>query len=659
VEQILHGNSNSNKVSAASLLLTLGIIYGDIGTSPLYVMKAIMGELPIQENLVLGALSCIFWTLTLQTTLKYVILTLQADNNGEGGIFSLYSLVKKLNKKWLVLPAIIGGSALLADGIITPPISVASAIEGLRLYNPEINTIAIVITILFFLFFIQQFGTHLIGKFFGPSMLVWFVMIGTLGFLQIINNVSVFKAINPYYALLLLQQHHEGFYVLGFVFLCTTGAEALYSDLGHCGVKNVRLSWGFVKLTLLLNYFGQGAYLIGIKGQTLPKISPDSSTLLNPFFAMMPEWFIPIGIGVATLAAVIASQALISGSFTLISEAIRLNLWPRIRIAYPSIHKGQMYIPAINWLMFIGCVGIVLYFQESANMEAAYGLAIVLCMLMTTTLLIYFMHLKKFSILSIVIISLVFYSLEISFFIANVSKFSEGGFVTLTISIVLASIMVIWYQAKKITKNYTEFVSVANYKNIISDLSKDTSLTKYASHLVYLTTSVNQNTIENRIIQSILFKRPKRADVYWLLHVNVTNNPFDKNYTVTTIQENSFYRIDFYLGFKVPQKVDLFYRNVVQNMVDENQISIISKYPSLEKHKITADFKFVVQEKYLSTSSNIRWHEKIVLDSYYFIKKWVINEEKIFGLDSASVKTEKFPITIRPITNVNLKKINS
>ena len=457
MEHMFHGNSATNRVTVASLLLTLGIIYGDIGTSPLYVMKAIIGKTPIQETIVLGALSCIFWTITLQTTLKYVIITLRADNNGEGGIFSLFTLVKKLKKKWLILPAIIGGSALLADGIITPPISVSSAIEGLRLYNPEINTLAIVIVILFFLFFIQQFGTQFIGKFFGPAMLLWFSMIGILGSMHLFGNLEVLKALNPMYALELIKQHHEGFYVLGFVFLCTTGAEALYSDLGHCGIKNIRISWGFVKLMLLLNYFGQGAYLLSHTGQILPKITPNSQDLLNPFFAIMPTWFVPIGIGVATLAAVIASQALISGSFTLIAEAIRLNLWPRIKISYPSIHKGQLYIPSINWLMFIGCVGIVLYFRESANMEAAYGLAIVLCMLMTTTLLVYFMLLKRYNKLFILLISLVFYSIEISFFIANISKFTEGGFVTLTLAMLLASIMVIWYQAKKSQKTIQNF----------------------------------------------------------------------------------------------------------------------------------------------------------------------------------------------------------
>ena len=364
-----------SKLTTGGLLISLGIIYGDIGTSPLYVMKAILGDYVISRDIVLGGISCIFWTLTLQTTLKYVIITLNADNHGEGGIFALFALVKKTKIKWLIIPAIIGGSALLADGIITPPISVSSAIEGLRLFNPKINTVPIVIGILIGLFTIQQFGSKIVGKFFSPIMLVWFTMLGVLGFLQIMTDASVFTAINPYYGYKLLQVHPEGYFVLGAVFLCTTGAEALYSDMGHCGRKNIRISWIFVKLMLLLNYFGQGAYLINHEGKTLSEIG---GNVKNPFYLIMADWFMPVGIVIATMAAVIASQALISGSFTLINEAMRLNFWPKVKIKYPTELKGQLYIPSINWLLLLGCIGIVLYFEESGNMEHAYGLAIVL-----------------------------------------------------------------------------------------------------------------------------------------------------------------------------------------------------------------------------------------------------------------------------------------
>ncbi|RZK24651.1 MAG: potassium transporter Kup, partial [Flavobacterium sp.] len=434
-----------SQLSLGGLLITLGIIYGDIGTSPLYVMKAIIGDGIINADILLGGVSCVFWTLTLQTTVKYVLITLNADNNGEGGIFSLYTLVRRTKVKWLIIPAVIGGGALLADGIITPPISVSSAIEGLRTFYPTINTIPIVISILFVLFFIQQFGTNFLGKFFGPMMLIWFGMLGILGGIQIYHNIDVFKAINPYYAYHLLSIHPEGFFVLGAVFLCTTGAEALYSDMGHCGRKNIRVSWIFVKSMLLINYFGQAAYLIPFEGQTLQQLGGANG---NPFYLIMDDWFQPFGIVIATLAAVIASQALISGSFTLINEAMRLNFWPKVTIKYPTDLKGQMYIPSINWLLFLGCVVIVLHFEESSNMEAAYGLAIVLCMIMTTTLLNYYMITKRIKWYFITPIIAIYGTIELSFLTANMKKFSHGGYVTIIIAILLITIMFIWFRAK-------------------------------------------------------------------------------------------------------------------------------------------------------------------------------------------------------------------
>ena len=437
--QNLHG-----KLSAAGLLVTLGIIYGDIGTSPLYVMKAIIGDSPISQDLILGGLSCIFWTLTLQTTLKYVILALGADNHGEGGIFALYALVKRTKIQWLIVPAIIGGSALLADGIITPPVSVSSAVEGLRNFNPDIPTIPIVISILFVLFTIQQFGSKLVGKFFAPMMLIWFTMLGVLGVIQMTQNLNVFKALNPYYAYHLLTSDisDQGFFILGAVFLCTTGAEALYSDMGHCGRKNIRVSWMFVKTTLILNYFGQGAYLLSHEGLTLMDLGSSNP---NPFYLIMAKWFQPIGIVVATLAAVIASQALISGSFTLINEAMRLNFWPKVRIKFPTDQKGQLYIPSINWLLFLGCVGIVLYFKESSNMEHAYGLAIILCMIMTTILLNYYLIMKRVKWYFIAPLIITYLAIEFSFLAANIVKFMDGGFVTLFIALLLIGIMSTWY----------------------------------------------------------------------------------------------------------------------------------------------------------------------------------------------------------------------
>jgi KUP system potassium uptake protein len=649
-----HHHDLHSKLSLGGLLITLGIIYGDIGTSPLYVMKAILGLNAITSDIVLGGISCIFWTLTLQTTLKYVLITLSADNNGEGGIFALYALVKRTKVKWLIVPAIIGGSALLADGIITPPISVSSAVEGIRTYYPDINTIPIVIGILFILFTIQQFGTKLVGKFFAPMMLLWFGMLGILGAIQVFNNIEVLKAINPYYAIQLLTIHPEGFYVLGFVFLCTTGAEALYSDMGHCGRKNIRISWIFVKTTLVLNYFGQAAYLLKHEGSTLQSLGGKNG---NPFYLIMESWFLPFGIVIATLAAVIASQALISGSFTLINEAMRLNFWPKVRIKYPTELKGQLYIPSINWLLFAGCIMIVLHFEESSNMEAAYGLAIILCMIMTTILLNFYMILKRVSWMIIAPLIAVYLVIEISFLIANLNKFTHGGYVTLFIALMLIGIMTIWYFAKKISKNYTKFVKIDSYKKVLTELSADFSIPKYATHLVYMTNASRTDEIEEKVMYSILQKRPKRADLYWFVHVNILSEPYKTEYKVTEIIKDDLFRIDFNLGFREPTKINLMFKEVLKDMVQNGEVDVTSRYESLNKNNILGDFKFVLSEKFLSNDSDLLWHEKLVMNAYFLIKKFSLSEEKAFGLDSSSVKIEKFPMVLHPPEKIHLNRV--
>ena len=649
-----HHHDLHSKLSLGGLLVTLGIIFGDIGTSPLYVMSSILGKHAIDPQVVLGGISAIFWTLTLQTTLKYVLITLSADNSGEGGIFALYALVKKTKVKWLIVPAIIGGSALLADGIITPPISVSSAVEGVRIYYPDLNTVPIVIGILVFLFTIQQFGSKLVGKFFAPMMLIWFGMLAVLGLIQITKNVDVLSAVNPYYAYHLLNIHPEGFYVLGFVFLCTTGAEALYSDMGHCGRKNIRISWIFVKVSLLLNYFGQGAYLMQHQGSTLHDINPNNS---NPFYLIMADWFQPYGIVIATLAAVIASQALISGSFTLINEAMRLNFWPKVKIKYPPDQKGQIYIPSINWLLLAGCIGIVLYFKKSSNMEAAYGLAIVLCMIMTTILLTYFMIMKRVGLYFILPLILVYLVIEFSFLIACLDKFPHGGYVTIIIALALIIVMSIWYMAKKISKNYTKIVKIESYKKVLAELSVDLSIPKYATHLVYMTNANRVDEIEEKVMYSILQKRPKRADLYWFVHVNVTNEPYKKEYKVTEIIKDDLFRIDFNLGFREPTKINLMFKEVLKDMVSKGEVDITSRYESLSKNNIIGDFKFVLSEKYLSNDSFILYYEKIVMNTYFFLKKFSLSEEKAFGLDSGSVKVEKFPMVLHAPEKIELERI--
>jgi KUP system potassium uptake protein len=645
-----------SKLTIGGLLVTLGIIYGDIGTSPLYVMKAIIGDYAINKDIVIGGISCIFWTLTLQTTLKYVIITLSADNHGEGGIFALYALVKRTKIKWLIVPAIIGGSALLADGIITPPISVSSAVEGLKIFKPNINTIPIVIAILVVLFTIQQFGTKLVGKFFAPMMLVWFTMLGVLGVLQIMNDVSVFNALNPYHAIELLKIHPEGFFVLGAVFLCTTGAEALYSDMGHCGRKNIRISWIFVKTMLLLNYFGQGAYLITHQGKTLKELGGEAA---NPFYLIMADWFQPFGIVIATLAAVIASQALISGSFTLINEAMRLHFWPKVRIKYPTELKGQLYIPSINWLLLLGCIGIVLYFKESGAMEHAYGLAIILCMIMTTILLNYYLIMKRIKLYFIIPLITIYLVIEFSFLYANIVKFFHGGFVTLLVASGLIGLMATWFLAKKISKNYTKIVRIEDYKKVLAELSVDLSIPKYATHLVYMTNANRSDEIEQKVMYSILQKRPKRADIYWFVHVNILSEPYRKEYRVTEIVQDDIYRVDFYLGFREPTKINLMFKQVIKDMVQNGEVDITSRYESLNKNNIIGDFKFVLSEKFLSNDSDLTFFEKIVMNTYFTFKKFSLSEEKGFGLDSSSVKIEQFPMVLHPPEIIDMKRIEN
>lgn len=646
------GSHHTQKLSFAGLLVTLGIIYGDIGTSPLYVLKAIMGDSPISDTLVLGGLSCIFWTLTLQTTLKYIMLTLRADNNGEGGIFSLYALVRRKQKiLWIpaIIPAIIGGATLLADGIITPPISVASAIEGLRIFNQDISTVPIVIGIITGLFIIQQFGTKAVGKTFGPMMMVWFLMLAVLGINGIMSDISVLSAINPIHAFDLLTNEPGGFWLLGAVFLCTTGAEALYSDLGHCGRENIRASWVFVKTCLLLNYFGQGAWLLAHRGEVL-----DGQ---NPFFTLMPEWFLIIGIIVATSAAIIASQALITGSYTLINEAMKMDLWPKTQVHYPTEQRGQMYIPALNWMLLGGCIFIVLYFRESSRMEAAYGLAITLTMLMTTILLAKWLVFKRWPMIAVVTLLLFYLSLETSFLIANLLKFHHGGYVSIFIAGVIGMVMLVWYQSRIMKNKLAEYVPIQQYLDTLKQLSEDKQVPKYATHLVYLTSSRKTQDIDTKIIYSIIQKQPKRADVYWFIHVEVTEHPYTMNYKVTHLAKNDVIRIDFYLGFRVPQHINVLYRMVVQDLVKNGEVDITSRYESLKSNSITGDFRFVVLEKYFASEYSFGLWERLILKSYFFLKKISLSEERGFGLDTSSVTVEKVPLTVSSREHYNLNRI--
>lgn len=644
-------NKDLQKLTAAGLLISLGIIYGDIGTSPLYVFKAIVGEgHAITESVVLGGVSCIFWTLTLQTTIKYVIITLQADNKGEGGIFSLFSLVRR-RAKWLIVPAVVGGCALLADGIITPPITISSAIEGLHTIYPNLPTMSVVIAIIAGLFFIQQFGTSLVGKAFGPIMFIWFTMMGVLGIGFIIQMPSILKALNPYYAFHLLTTNPAAFTILGAVFLCTTGAEALYSDLGHCGRSNIRVSWIYVKTCLILNYLGQAVWLLQHNGQKL------DLNRYNPFYQIMPEWFLIFGIGIATVAAVIASQALISGSYTLISEAVRLNLWPKVKINYPSEQKGQLYVPSINWIMCLGCIGVVLLFKHSADMEAAYGLSITVAMLMTTILVSKFLKRRKVPSYLINLFLAVYLLVEGTFLYGNLGKFVDGGWFTLGIGLLLFGVMWSWHTARRIRNRYVKFVEIEDYYEVLNELSEDETVPKYASQLVYLTSANFNSEIESKIIYSILQKQPKRADVYWLVHVDVMDEPYTRDYEVDFLVPNKLIRIDFKLGFRVEQQINLLFRKVVEDLVKKGEVDIVSKYKSLNQRKIVGDFRFVVIEKVLSRSHSLSFYERFIMAVHTQLKKMSISEERGFGLDLSFVTVEKVPLMLADPETVVINRV--
>ncbi|MEA5100514.1 MAG: KUP/HAK/KT family potassium transporter [Bacteroidales bacterium] len=624
-------------LSVVGLIVTLGIVYGDLGTSPLYTMQAIMRTLDFTsynfQSFVIGGLSALFWTLTLQTTIKYVFITLKANNKGEGGIFLLFTLIRNKHK-WIYFPAIIGACALLGDGVITPAMTVTSAVEGVVKFFPDLNVVLVVVTIISILFFAQQFGTYKLGKYFGPIMFIWFSLLLILGIFSLSNYPTILKALNPIYAIQLIIHYPSSLAFLGAVFLVTTGAEALYSDLGHCGIKNIRISWIFVKLSLILNYFGQGAWLISHESTW--------NSSINPFFAIMPNWLLPYGVIIATLAAIIASQALISGSYTIVSEAISLNFFPKIKIKYPTNVKGQMYIPFVNKTLWILCIVVVLFFQSSAKMEAAYGLAITIAMLMTSLLLMYYLKSKRgktFAIIS----GIIFISIEITFLVANLTKFTDGGWVSLVIMLVFISIMFTWHRGSNIESLFVKYLSIDRFKDLFVAISKDESIPKYSTNLVYLTKSNSPTRLEHLIFYSILINRVKRADTYWFLHVNNTDDPKQLTYEVYEIVPNKVIRIDLNIGFKVEPKINMYFREITSKLIKENRIDMRSHYQSLKDFNVLSDIRFIVINQIKNNDYDFNLSRQILMNYFYLIKQVLVNKIKSLQLDQTRTKVESIP----------------
>jgi KUP system potassium uptake protein len=633
---------NTKKLTAIGVLVSLGIVFGDIGTSPLYVMKAIVnartngGNMPFDEYIE-GALSCIIWTLTLQTTVKYVIIALRADNKGEGGILALFSLIKNLKKGWLYLIAMIGAAALVADGVITPSLTVISAIEGLKIYNPETPVVAITAVILIVIFTVQQFGTNSIGKLFGPVMVIWFLILGALGVSHLVDDFTILKSFNPYYAYKLIVESPSAIVILGAVFLCTTGAEALYSDLGHCGAKNIRVSWVFVKVMLILNYLGQGAWV-------LKNHETVQNGGINPFFGVMPEWMLIPGIVIATAAAIIASQALITGSFTIFSEAMSLNFWPNQEIDYPSGVKGQMYIPKINWGLLVLCLIVVMHFEESSKMEAAYGLSITITMLMTTILLVFWLFKKRVNKLFILAFALVYLAIELGFFSANVIKFHEGGWITVVLAGFIGVCMYAWYNGRLIKTKFIKFVKLEKYVGIIKDLKLDETIPKYATNLAFLSRAKREDEVEAKIIYSILRKQPKRADHYFILNIVNQEDPFTFKYNIDEIMPGTIYRINFLLGFKIDRRINDYFDDVLADMMEEGTIPSRSSHPSLRAHNIPPDLKYVIIDNTYINDTLLTVKEKITLNLYNFVKYIGSDDFKAWGVSSHNVVVESAPI---------------
>jgi len=644
-------DKNLNPLSAAGVLISLGIIYGDIGTSPIYTFRFIVGQHIITEELIFGGISCVFWTLTIITSVKYIYLALSADNRGEGGIFALYALVRRYKAGWVIYPAIIGCATLISDGFITPAISVTSAIEGLRALNPEITTntiIYIVIMILVALFVFQQFGSGVVGRTFGPVMLLWFAFIAIIGLTQLVQHPEVLQALNPIYAFNLLVKYPSGFWILGAVFLCTTGAEAMYSDLGHCGKENIRVGWIFVKIALLLSYLGQGAWLLQHQGQTLGG--------LIPFYEIMPQSMLIFGIILATMATIIASQALISGTFTLVNEAMKLKLWPATRVRYPNQLKGQIYIPAINWILMLGCILVVFIFKESIRMEGAYGLAITFDMLMTTSLLSFYFAVSRKSTVRAIAIAFLFFSIEGAFLVSNLSKFVHGGWFSFTIASLFFLMMFVLLRARWLREQHTEFVDLKHYVGMIQDLQADNTVSKDATNLVYLAVADSKRYIDSNIIYSIFKKRPKRADIYWFLHVDTVDTPYTSKYLVDTIIPKKCFFVRMRLGFKTDHRVNLLFNKIIHEMADSGEIDLVSPYPSLHKYSMMGDFKFVIIHSWASSDSEISTFDRVIIQGYRLLKEHSLSTEELYGIEAANLEIEKVPIQVGPVAKVKIKR---
>lgn len=634
-----YDGSSLRRITLAGMLVTVGIVFGDIGTSPLYVMKAIVGVNPgYDADYIIGAISCVIWTLTLQTTVKYVLIALRADNKGEGGILALFALLRRQPRGWLYIVAAVGAAMLVADGVITPAITVTTAVEGLRIVAPATPVLPIVIGVILLIFMMQRVGTGRIGRCFGPFMLAWFLMLGVLGAVNLPACPEVLKAFNPWYAVKLLVSSPSWFMIMGAVFLCTTGAEALYSDLGHCGRRNITASWMFVKVMLILNYLGQGAWLL--------THAREAAGGINPFYAVMPQWMTLAGVAMSTGAAIIASQALLSGSFTIFSEAVNLGFWPRLKIDYPSTEKGQLYVSSVNWCLLAGCLLTVVIFRDSSHIEAAYGLAVTIAMLTTTLLLAFWLRLRGVNMIVVGAFFAFFMTVEGIFFVANMSKFVHGGWFSLMIAAVVGSIMIVWRNSTRRRASFIEYRRMADSAATISAVKADREIPKYASNLVYLSRSGDPSLVESKLLYSIVNKQPKRADHYWFVHIDHVDSPDELSYSVSVVVPETIYVVTMHLGFRVAPRISVYLRQIVEDLVASGDLDLRSGYPSLRREGIPGDFRFIILHRIFSPTSICGATTALLMRLHDILRHIGVSDTSAYGLDTSVVTAETVPLII-------------
>lgn len=653
-------------VSISAMLVTLGVVYGDIGTSPMYVTKALVagngGIGSVTEEFVLGALSLVVWTVTLLTTIKYVLISLRADNHGEGGIFALYSLVKRCGK-WLIIPAMLGGAALLADGILTPAVTVTTAIEGLRtipavhavLGDDQGRVVAITLAIIIVLFLVQRIGTAKIGHAFGPIMTLWFLFLGGTGLFFVFQHPAVLLCLNPVrgIAFLLSPNNHAGIMILGSCFLATTGAEALYSDMGHVGRGNIYFTWPFIKIALVLCYFGQGAWMLNHWDDT----AYNHMHGLNPFFEMMTPSVRYVAVLLSVCAGVIASQALITGAYTMVSEATRLNWMPHLQVRYPARTRGQLYIPVVNAVLCVSTLLVLAMFRDSEHISAAYGLALTVTMITTTILLaVYIWHDGKR--VGAVVFTVVFLAIQFLFFFASMAKFLHGGWFTMLLTLAILLIMYTWNEGTKLERAQRRHMQPADCVPVLKQLHEDDSIPYFTDNIVYLTSDPEMKRVDTDIFFSIFADHPKRARAWWAVSVETSDNPFTREYSVENFGTDFLFRVRIRLGFKVSQSIPAYIHQIMNDLSKSGDLpKQTTRYPKLDADPNIGPIRYVLIHKALMPESKVSQKGAISLQIKYAIRHLAGSPVKWFGLAPYNPLIEIQPLFLATERPPRLKRV--